>query len=518
MNLLGAIATVGGMTMISRILGFARDIMVAAALGAGPLADTFFVAFKLPNLFRRLFAEGAFNAAFVPQFSGLLESEGLRAARIFAEQALAVLLWSLLLFVILVEIAMPWVLLGFAPGFATVPEQFNMAVLLTRITFPYLLFISLISLMAGVLNSLGKFTAAAATPIFLNLCLIGAVLWLVHFTPTPAHALALGVTIAGGVQFVWVFFHVGRIGIRLRLPAPKLTPAVRSMLKRIIPAAVGAGVYQISMLIDTIIASLLPAGSISYLFFADRVNQLPMGVVGVAIGTALLPVISREVSAGDHAAAIDSQNRALEFSLFLAIPAAAALIVIPVPVISVLFERGAFGTAETVATASALAVYATGLPAYILVKGLTPGFFAREDTATPVKIGIFAVVLNLILNLILMKPFLHIGIAAATSASAWVNAILLAYILHRRHHLTPDSRLKSRLPRIILASVFMAGLLYAGMLGLDEFLAGSQGQKITALVFLIVGGLTVYTHLAFRFRFADKEDLRRALKLGKSDV
>ena len=511
MNLLRNIVTVGGMTMISRVLGFVRDILVAAVLGAGPLADAFFVAFKLPNLFRRLFAEGAFNAAFVPQFAGFLESNGKEVARVFAEQALAVLLWSLLVFTILFEIAMPWIMLGFAPGFTNDPEQFDLAVLLTRITFPYLLFISLVSLLAGILNSLGRFAAAAATPILLNLCLIGAILWLVQFTPTPAHALAWGVAIAGMVQFWWLLANVMKAGVHLRLPLPRLTPAVRSMIKLIIPVAIGAGVYQISLVIDTVIASLLPSGSISYLFFADRLNQLPMGVVGVAVGTALLPLLARQVRAGEEAAALDSQNRALEFTLFLALPAAAALMAIAGPVVNVLFERGEFTAADSAATASALAVYATGLPAYVLVKGLSPGFFVREDMSTPVKIGLLAVAVNLVLNLLLMGPFLHVGIAAATSASAWLNAGLLAYILYRRGHFVLDDRLKSQLPRMLIASVIMGAGLYGGLQALDTLLAGSLTERITVLAILVIGGLLVYGVLALVMGMATKDDLRRAL-------
>ncbi|MDP6926597.1 MAG: murein biosynthesis integral membrane protein MurJ, partial [Rhodospirillales bacterium] len=258
MALLKSIATVGGFTLGSRILGFIRDILVATFLGTGWIADAFFVAFKFPNLFRRLFAEGAFNAAFVPQFAGLLESDGREAAKLFAEQALAVLLWVLLIFIILVQITMPFAMLGFAPGFVDNQAQFDLAVLLTRITFPYLLFISIVSLMAGVLNSLGKFAAAAATPILLNLCLISAITLLARYTPTPGHALAWGVAIAGMVQFVWLLVHCGRQGMWLRLRGPRMTKAVRTMIRRIIPVAIGAGVYQISLWIDTIIASFLP--------------------------------------------------------------------------------------------------------------------------------------------------------------------------------------------------------------------------------------------------------------------
>ena len=293
MVLLRSIATVGGFTLISRVLGFVRDILIAAVLGAAAGADVFFVAFKLPNLFRRLFAEGAFSMAFVPMFAGRVEAEGIQAAKAFANAAFSVLFWSLLVFVGVIELAMPLVMLGFAPGFIDDPAKFDMAVELTRITFPYLLFISLVSLMAGVLNSLGRFAAAAATPILLNLCLIGAILGLAHYTETPGHALAWGIAVAGAIQFIWLFAACGREGVWIRLGLPKLTDDVKVLLKRMAPVAIGAGIYQINLVIDTVIASLLPSGSISYLFFADRVNQSPFGVLGVPVGTALLPVLSR---------------------------------------------------------------------------------------------------------------------------------------------------------------------------------------------------------------------------------
>ena len=511
MALLRSIATVGSFTMLSRILGFIRDILIAAILGTGLIADAFFVAFKFPNLFRRLFAEGAFNAAFVPQFTGLLESDGKLMAQFFAEQALAVLLWSVLIFVVLIQIAMPYVMLGFAPGFIGNPAQFDLAVLLTRITFPYLLFISLASLMAGVLNSLSRFAAAAATPILLNICLIGAVTLLARHTPTPSHALAWGVSIAGMVQFFWLLIHCGRAGIWLRLIRPRLTPDVRKMTRRIVPVAIGAGVYQVSLLIDTIIASLLPAGSISYLFFADRVNQLPLGVVGVAVGTALLPLMSRQLRSGDEAAATASQNRAIEFSLFLTLPAAVALVVIAEPIISVLFERGAFDAISVKATAGALAIYATGLPAYVLVKALAPGYFAREDTATPVKIAVFALAVNLGLNLILMGPFKHLGIAMATSVSAWCNALILAFVLKRRGHLAFDRRLLNRTPRMIATSLVMGGAVFYGAVALADLPGQSLISNIIAVTLLVSGGLVVYGGLSLLFGAASRDDLARIL-------
>jgi putative peptidoglycan lipid II flippase len=508
MGLLQSIATVGSFTFLSRILGFLRDILIAGILGASAGADAFFVAFKLPNLFRRLFAEGAFSMAFVPMFAGEVEEKDKKDAQAFAEAAFSVLFWALALFVAVFELAMPLVMYGFAPGFAGDPEKFELAVTLTRITFPYLLFISLVSLMAGVLNSLGRFAAAAATPILLNLCLIGAILGLANFTETPSHALAWGVAAAGAVQFLWLYAACGREGIWLRLPRPRLTEDVRRLARRMLPVAVGAGIYQINLVIDTVIASLLPTGSISYLFFADRVNQLPLGVIGVAVGTALLPLLSRQVRAGEEAAALHSQNRALEFSFLLTLPAAAALMVIAEPVIRVLFERGQFGAAETAATAAALAVYAVGLPAYVSVKALAPGFFAREDTATPVKISVACLFVNLGLNLLLMGPFQHVGIAAATVVSSWLNAGLLAYVLHRRGHLVLDQRLKIRLPRVILASAVMGLVLFWALGPLAADLAGTMAERVMALGLLVGGGMAVFGVLVLATGAAGLGDLK----------
>lgn len=515
MALLRSIATVGGYTMMSRIFGFVRDILIAAMLGAGPIADAFFVAFKLPNFFRRLFAEGAFNAAFVPLFTGRLAADGRAAAQSFAAQVMAVMVTALLVFVTVFQIAMPVLMYGLAPGFAAEPAKFALAVDLTRITFPYLLFISLVSLLGGVLNSLGRFAAAAATPILLNLILIGSLLGAAPYLPTPGHALAWGVAVAGIVQFLWLIIACRRAGMSFRLPRPRLTPQVRRLLRLMLPGAVGAGVVQINLVIDIMIASLLPTGAISFLYYADRVNQLPLGVVGVAIGTALLPLLSRQIRAGEEAAARASMNRALEFSLLLSVPAAAALMVIAQPVVTVLFQRGAFGADTGTATAHALMAYAAGLPAYVLIKVVGPGFFAREDTTTPVKVAVFCVALNLVLNLILIQFIAHVGIALATAISAWVNAGLLAFILQRRGHHTMDDRLKKRLPRMVFAAAVMAAGLVAAMELLGDALAGPVTVRIIALGALVLGGVALYAVSAIGFGAAAIADVRR-LAAGKA--
>jgi putative peptidoglycan lipid II flippase len=483
-GLMRPVATVGGMTLISRVLGFLRDIMIAALLGAGPLADAFFVAFKLPNFLRRLFAEGAFNAGFVPMFARTLEGEGPAVAKAFAEEAQAVLAAVLVPLVILAVALMPWVIIVMAPGFETEGLRYQASVELSRITFVYILFISLVALYSGVLNSLGQFAAAAAAPIVLNLCLILALLLSGAWLDAPAHALAWGVAAAGLLQFLWLRLAVRRAGLAPAFRRPRITPRVRRLFALILPGALGAGVAQINLFADVIFASLLPTGAVSFLYFADRVNQLPLGVIGVAVGTALLPIMARQLRAGEREQALASQNRALEVALLLTVPAALGLAVLSLPVTTVLFERGAFGPAETRATAGALAAYVLGLPAYVLVKVLTPGFFAREDTRTPVKIAIVCLLSNVVLSLSLIWVLAHVGIALATTISAWLNAGLLARGLHRAGLLQPDARLRRRLPRILGAAAAMGALL----LLLEPWLAPLHPALALALL-IAAGGL-----------------------------
>lgn len=515
MALLRAITTVGGYTGVSRVLGFIRDILIAAALGAGPVADAFFVAFKFPNFFRRLFAEGAFAAGFVPMFAGELAGEGRERAILFAEQALSVLFFSLLAFVLLVEVTAPWLMYVLAPGFVGEPYKFSLAVDFVRVTFPYLLFIALVSLQGGILNSLDRFAAQAATPILLNLCMIGAILSyapLKHVTgfQTAGHALAWGVAVAGAVQFIFLNAACRRAGVRLRLARPRVTPMVKTLLKRILPVALGAGVYQVSLVIDIIIASILPTGAVSYLYYADRVTQLPLGVVGVAVGTALLPLLSRHWREGQEDAALHNQNRAMEFAVLLTLPAAAALIVLADPLIAALFQRGAFGPDQTLATSRALAAFACGLPAFVLIKVLVPAFFARGDTSTPVKIGLIAVAANLVLNLALMIPFAHVGIALATTLSSWLNAALLTRVLVRRGQFAADSRLKSRLPRIAAATAVMAAALLLMSWALAPWLSGAEPARIAAVALLVGGGLLVFAAGAHLLGAAKLAEMRKA--------
>ena len=491
MSLFRSIATVGGFTMLSRVTGLAREMMIAHFMGASWVADAFFVAFRFPNLFRSLFAEGAFNAAFVPLFTGKLAGEGPQAAQAFARQALTWMALVLAFFVAAMEVAMPWAIYGLAPGFDSVPGKIQLAGELARICFPYLLFISLTALQAGVLNAQGRFAAAAGTPILLNLVGMAGLWALTPVTETPGHALAWGTFAAGIAQFAWLAVSVRRAGMPLGLVRPRASAELKTLGRRIVPGAVGAGVYQVNLLINTIIASTVADGAVSYLNYADRVNQLPLGVVGVAIGTALLPLLSRQIKQGDLAAAQDSQNRALELGLALTLPAAAALMAIGGPIVSVLFERGAFGPDATQATAKALAAFAIGLPAFVLVKALAPAFFAREDTRTPVKVALVTMIVNVTLNLALSGPLAHVGMALATAVAAWFNAAALAILLARRGLFTIDRRLRSRAWRILAAAMLMGGAL-VWLQGLLWPLAHGTVLSIGILAALIVAGAAVF--------------------------
>jgi putative peptidoglycan lipid II flippase len=504
-RLLHSVATVGSMTLMSRGLGFIRDLLVADVLGAGPLADAFFVAFKLPNFLRRLFAEGAFNAGFVPMFARTLEADGPKVAKAFAEQAQAALIGILVPLVLLAIPAMPWLITIFTPGFVPADPRYAAAVELSRITFCYILFISLVALQSGVLNSMNLFGAAAASPVVLNLTMITALGLSITWLDAPAHTLAWSVAAAGVLQFFWLRFSLYRAGMALAFRWPRISPEIRRLFALIVPGAIGASAAQISALIDIFFASLLPTGAVSYLYYADRLSQLPLGVIGVAIGTALLPLLARQLRSGDTAAALRSQNLAIELALLLTLPASVALIVLAWPIIHTLFEHGAFGHEDSLKTSWTLAAYAAGLPAYVLIKVLVPGFFAREDTRTPVKVALLSLAANLAFVLTLMWPLAQVGIALATALSAWLNAGLLAWLLRRDGLLQPDARLKRRLPRIVGISLAMAAALWLGQGWLAPLPAG------LSLALLVAAGGAGFLLLARLSGALDFREFRGAL-------
>jgi putative peptidoglycan lipid II flippase len=493
MSFARAVRTVAGLTMVSRVLGFIRDVLTADLLGAGPMADAFFVAFKLPNFFRRLFAEGAFSVTFVPLFAKTAHAEGQAAAARFAEEAQAALLAILIPLTVLLLLFMPAVMLVLAPGFENGSSRYDLAVKLCRITFPYLTLVSITALQGGVLNALDRYGPFATAPILFNLCLIGGLL-LTPLFPNAAYALSWGEFAAGVVQVVWMMGSCRRAGILLKLRRPRLTPQIRRLFTLMGPAAVGAGAVQINIFIDTMIGSLLPAGSISDLYYAERLYQLPLGVIGVAVGTALLPSLARHVRADDREGARRLEARAIEASLLLSLPAAIALMVAGAPIMTALFARGHFSAADALEIAGALAGYSAGIPAYVLAKTLSTGYYAREDTKTPLRFSLITVALNTIFALTFVLVF-HlgiVGISAATGITAWMNVAMLAMGLRSRGLLGFDPRLARVLPRIVLATAMMAATLYVIQIPFAGWWSADIARRGMGLALLVGGGLAVY--------------------------
>jgi putative peptidoglycan lipid II flippase len=513
MSLVKSTLTIGFFTFLSRISGFVRDVLMANLIGASGLSDAFFVAFKLPNFFRRLFAEGAFNAAFIPSFSSILTAEGRPAALRFAGEVMSVLLVVLLVLNIVFIVFMPWVTPVFAPGFANTPEKFDLTVTLSQITFPYILFISLVSLLGGVLNSLGKFAAPAANPILLNLCMIAAMLGLNFISPTPAHALAYGVFIAGLAQLGWMAYSCKKNNALPTLFTPRLTRQVKTMLLLMAPAALGSGVQQLNLLIDVVIASHIP-GAVSYLYYADRITELPIGMIGVAVGTVLLPMLSKQIRSGDFAAARTSMNRALELVLLFGFPATAALMVIAQPIIHVLYQHGAFTTADMLQATPTLMAFTAGLPAFLAVKIFAPGFYANHDTKTPFNIAMGCVAVNLFFNLAFVYGLnlAQVGMALATSIAGWVNVGAMGWILHRRGVFVPDALLKSRLVKMVVASLAMMVALAVVQPQFDGFYTGGIFMKALGLGMVIGIGTVVYAIGVLGLRAYDARLIMRLLK------
>ncbi|MAX65112.1 MAG: murein biosynthesis integral membrane protein MurJ [Rhodospirillaceae bacterium] len=513
MALMRSIATVGGWTMVSRVLGFVRDAMMAGVLGAGPAAEAFVVAFRLPNLFRRLFAEGALNAALVPIYAKRLERDGKESAIRFGGEAAVLLVLTMLVLTVLAMAFMPFVILVLAPGFGADADTFALAVALSTITFPYLTFMALSALLSGMLNTVDRFGAAAAAPLLLNIVLIIAMgLSLSDLLPTlPAFALAWGVFIGGVLQFGLIAWDCHRAGILVHLPRPRLSPDIISLLRRMGPGVLSAGVSQINTVVSTMLASLLPAGAIAHLYYADRVAQLPLGVIGVAISVALLPLLSRQLSAKDMTGASESLNRALEIGLLFTLPATAALIAMPMPVVDILFQRGAFSPEDAQITAAITAAMAIGLPSVVLAKILSPAFFARGDTRTPLILAAISMAANVLLAVLLMQAMGSVGIALAASLAAWINAGMMAAILSQRGHLPLDARFRRRLPRLLLAAITMGLALYAGVQFIPQLVEGTLVLRIAALAGLVLIGAILYFTLAQVLGGTDLRDVKRAL-------
>jgi putative peptidoglycan lipid II flippase len=503
-NLLKATGTIGGLTMVSRVAGFAREILMAAVLGATWYADAFLIAFRFPNTFRRLFGEGAFSAGFVPLYNQRLQSGGQEEAKSFSEEVLAVFVPTLLLFTLVFEILMPSVV-AFMAHYQG--HKLDFATFLSRITFPYLLLISLVSLFSGILNSLARFTAAAFAPALLNVALLIALFVVPQGGEATATALAVAVAVGGVLQLGLLIAATKRAGIVLKLRRPRLTPGVRQFVRVVIPATLGAGVYQISVMIDVWFLSRIGTGAVAHFNYADRLNQLPLGVIGAALGTAILPQISRHVDKNEPREAAKIQGQAAELAMLLCLPAAIALSVSALPLISGIFGHGEFKAEDARSTALCLSMIALGLPAYVLVKVLTPGFYARRDTATPVKTAIFVLIANVALNFALIPPFGLGGLAAAVAISSWLNCVILYVILHRRGHFRIEGWLASRISRQLLAALAMAVALFGLSHAFSPWFTHPV-LRFVAVAALVGGGMAVYFPAVWLLGGTDKEELR----------
>jgi putative peptidoglycan lipid II flippase len=489
--MLGRIFTVGGYTLLSRLTGFARDIMLAAILGAGPMADAFFVALRLPNHFRAIFAEGAFNAAFVPAYAHL-HGQSQASAKLFADRIFTLLFSAQLVLLVLALLFMPQVIAILAPGFSDDPARGKLAIELTRITFPYLLLITLVTLYGGMLNVMHRFATAAAAPIFLNLSMM-ATLALAVFFPSAGHAAAWGVLIAGILEFLLLAGDAARSGILPKFAPLKLDADVRAFFRALGPATVGSMGTQVALFADTIIATFLPAGALSALYYADRLNQLPIGVIGIAIGTVLLPEMSRRLISGDHAGAMASQRRAFDFTLLFSVPFVAAFLTIPDVIMRAMFARGAFSKADAAAAGATLAAYAVGLVPFVLIRSAVATFYARKDTATPVKAALTGVAVNVALKIALVGALAQVGLALATAVGAWINLLLVLAFAARAGYLEPDRALMRSLARFVVSGIILgAALWFTARFAAVYFVQMTTFRDETALLLLAAVGAFVY--------------------------
>ena len=616
MSLLRSMATVSGFTALSRILGFLRDILMGYFLGSSQAADAFFAAFKFPNIFRRIFGEGAFNSAFVPLFSKELTSKGRKEAMHFASQTFSILAIVLLIITIIAIPLMSWITMVHAPGFNAVktfrgdsnnnevsfdikikgskaiyfvienggdaeiknitliknnkdtenlldqsdwlsekgklikkyslsenknftrikgnaliknskegntnlsiyrnhPDTFNLTVTLSKITFIYLLCMALVAHMSGVLNTIKIFGMPAAAPVLLNITflvgfLISSIFWGFKGDPVKyAHVAAWCVFVAGFLQLGALYFTCFRKGLRIKLCKPKLSPQIKRLFILMGPGVLAAGIQQINLLVGSIIASFRE-GAISYLYYSERVYQLPLGMIGIGLGVILLPEVTKRLRGGDQMGAITSMNRGIELAMFLTIPASIALIVIPYPIISTLFQHGAFTKEDANLTAYSLAGFALGIPGYVLVKVLQPGYFARENTKTPMLIAGVTVIVNIVFSIILFDSLGHIGIAIATSIAAWVNVGLLLFGL--RNFWKPDARLKSRMPKIFIASAVMGLSLWILHKTIKEMFNHDFWLRLGGVSILVIFGITIYFFIAFKLKASSLKELKADFK------
>jgi putative peptidoglycan lipid II flippase len=510
MNLLKALATVSGMTLVSRIFGFIRDVVIARVFGAGLATDAFFVAFKIPNLLRRLFAEGAFSQAFVPILAEYKNRRGEPETRLLVDHVAAFLALALFVVAVIGAVAAPVIIYISAPGFAATPEKFELTVALLRVTFPYILFISLVALAGGILNTYSRFSVPAFTPVLLNLSFIGFALWAApHFDP-PVKALAWAVFTGGALQLAFQVPFLLRLNILPRFKLDLGDEGVWRIVRQMGPAVFGVSIGQVSLLINMIFASFLVTGSVSWLYYADRLMEFPTGLLGVALGTILLPSLSRHYA--DRST--DEYSRLLDWglrlTLLLALPAATALALLAVPLTATLFHYGAFSAGDVLATRSAVIAYSVGLTGLIMVKVLAPGFYAQQDIRTPVKIALVTLAATQLMNFMFIWPLKHAGLALAIGLGACLNAALLYRALRRRGIYTPQSGWPVFLLKIAVAVYAMATVLWitAGVPG--DWLAAGAATRAARLAWVVAAGAGTYFAALWILGFRLRDFSRRA--------
>ena len=512
MSLIRNVGTIGGLTAVSRVFGFARDMLLARVLGAGLAADAFQLAFVLPNTFRRLFAEGAFSVAFVPMYTRMLSAEGgEEAADRFATDVLAVFVWVLLGFSALAMLAMPGIVWLLASEFRAIPGKFELAVTLSRITFPYLGLVSLVAMLSGVLNAHSRFAPGAVVPVLLNVVLIIGILTGYYLREaggddvTVGLSLAIAVAAAGVAQLAYMVWATRRAGVRLRITAPRLTPEVKKLGLLILPATFGAGVYQISQFVDTFFATSLEQGSLTLLKYADRLNQMPLGIVGIALGTAILPMLARHIQSGNGSEAQRLQANAVEIATLLTLPAAAALAVCAPAFVTAFFVGGKMTTHDGAVMANIVVALVAGLPSYVLVKVFQPGFFSREDTRTPVWIAAGVLIINIAINFYVVPRYGIVGLAAATAFTSTLNVLTLYAILQHRGWFHFTAKLGGRIARQIVATAAMVAALLAIMPMMADRYGGNVVERVWSLLALVGVGSVVFFGVAYVIGAIDKD-------------
>ncbi len=501
--------TVSFYTFLSRILGFVRDILIARFLGSTVTSDAFFVAFRIPNFFRRVLAEGAYSAALIPVFSGVvIDSKNDHEAADFVENTMSLLLFVTVILTFIFFFGMPYIIQILAPGFSANKEAFDLAVHFGKIIFPYLIFISLVAHFASINNVHGKFVAGAFAPAILNISLILSLFILTPQLSTAGHALSYGVLIGGLFQFIYLYKAVLKF-YRPRIRIPHFDKKLKKFLRLFFPGLIGSGVIQLNIVIGTIIASFLPIGAISHIYYADRLNQLPLAIFGIAMGIVLLPSLSKAIKQNNKEEITTTQNRSLEFCLLIALPSAAGLYILSSPIIYILFERGAFLPEDTFYTAKVLSIFALGLPAYILIKVLVTCFFAREDTKTPLYISVISVIINIVLSLLLIGTMREMGIALATAISSWVNAVLLFFILRIQKNILLDSRFINSSFKIIISAIVMSvGCYFINQMIFSNLQDFNSLLQIVSLIFVIICCKIIYLAMIFMLKVLTVQELK----------